>query len=825
MPDNPVQAVLDADRFVRSREVPGGGRNKDFFEGHDAAFRSHREELSKQVSAMRSQLANDAFGGLAFAKVDLQRAALAKSHRPLQSVFSPGRTPVVGSAGVGSLIVEVTPEALDEVSAAVQRAEDVPRVVENARTGKAEPRPSRARSEVGAISHVELWSPTDRRGFSAREAVDWLADSQTGGGYLVEVFGLPDGHAQLEAMPARRRRLFRSFEEGLRELGAGVRAEPLEDGAVALPVLFVKLEQGGEPPHVQLVPAGIRKASERRMPTDTRLERHNALLRFLDNHPLVRSVQLPPKVVRAASSVATIGQRLQVPVRGSGDYPRVGVVDGGVSDVLAPWVVGRYGLLADEDKNEGHGTFIGGLLIGAGSANGHCVLEPDGCEIVDIDLHPVDASFGQYYPKGVPDFFDELEAAVVRCRTAYGVRVFNMSLNLTSPASTASYSYFAARLDALADKHDIIIVLSAGNLLPTDSRGEWTADVQQNLALLAASRNDGILTPAESVRHLSVAALNPPAHGGCIAFAPAAYTRRGPGLRTGVKPDVAHIGGALCQDAMLGHGLISTLPTGEAESGCGTSYAAPLVAHTLAQLDSVIEGEVRRETLLALLVHGASVPPPLSDRALATVARDLVGFGMAACSDEILANEDHEITLLFESRMLPSTELVFPFSWPKSLVNQDGSCRGDVRMTLVATPPLDLRHGAEFVRVNLDAALQQEKGSGYRGRLTPAFVPDGVTDTFEKDLIDHALKWAPIKTYRGHFPRGVGNSSNWRVHVQYLVRALETMPPDGVPFTLVLTITDPGKAAPVFQELRQSLQALGTVTADLKTAARLRPRA
>jgi hypothetical protein len=146
-------------------------------------------------------------------------------------------------------------------------------------------------------------------------------------------------------------------------------------------------------------------------------------------------------------------------------------------------------------------------------------------------------------------------------------------------------------------------------------------------------------------------------------------------------------------------------------------------------------------------------------------------------------------------------------------------------MTLVATPPLDLRHGAEFVRVNLDAALRQENGSGYKGRLTPAFVPEGVTDTFEKDLIDHALKWAPIKTYRGYFPRGVGNSSNWRVHVEYLVRALETMPPDGVPFTLVLTITDPAKAAPVFQEMRQSLQALGTVTADLRTAARLRPRA
>jgi len=52
MAENPVQAILAADRFVRSREVIAGGGNKDFFEGRDAAFRTHRDELSKQVSAM-----------------------------------------------------------------------------------------------------------------------------------------------------------------------------------------------------------------------------------------------------------------------------------------------------------------------------------------------------------------------------------------------------------------------------------------------------------------------------------------------------------------------------------------------------------------------------------------------------------------------------------------------------------------------------------------------------------------------------------------------------------------------------------------------------
>jgi len=41
----------------------------------------------------------------------------------------------------------------------------------------------------------------------------------------------------------------------------------------------------------------------------------------------------------------------------------------------------------------------------------------------------------------------------------------------------------------------------------------------------------------------------------------------------------------------------------------------------------------------------------------------------------------------------------------------------------------------------------------------------------------------------------------------------------------VVSVVDPAEAAPVFQEIRQSLRALGTVTSDIRTAARLRPRA
>jgi hypothetical protein len=825
MASHAVQSLVNADGFVRGRVVPPGGKKKDFFAGHDAAFQVHREQLLQQVNAIGESLKNDPNGGVAYMKIALQRSALAKSHRPVQSIFPEARTPVVGTEDVGRLIVEVTPGTLAAVAGAVASAEDTPRVRENQRTHELEPRPSRARSEVGAIQQLTLWGPSDRRDFSAAQAVDWLSDPRTGGGYVVELFALPRSSLAMDALTVRRQAMFRTFVEGLRRLGPGVRAEPLDADTSGRAMLFVRFGQTDTPPYVQLVSSSARRVSERLSAVDLQRERHQSLLEFLDHHPLVRSITLPPKVVRATTAIRGVGTPFAIPACGPGPYARVGVIDGGISGVLNPWVLDRHGLLADEDRNEPHGSFIGGLLVCGATANPHCEMEPVGCELVDVDVFPVENAFAQYYQMGTSSFFDELEDAIVKARTTHGVRVFNMSLNLTSPARLKTYDYYAARLDQIADRHDVIIVLSAGNLDANNARDEWTDDNSVNLAHLALARDDMILSPAESVRHISVAALNPPSHGGCVAHAPAAYSRRGPGLRTGVKPDLAHIGGALARDAVGGHGLFSLLPSGHLESSCGTSYAAPLVARTLAQLDASIEGDTKRETLLALLVHSARVPAPLTDKALTSVARDLVGFGMPANAADILQTNDHEITLVFESRILPNTEMSFQFAWPSSLVSADGTCRGSARVTLVARPPLDVRHGAEFVRVNLDAKLQQEHKEAWKGRLTPTFLPEGASDGLEKDRIEHALKWGPVKTYQGRFPKGVGASSNWRVQVEYIARALETMPPEGVPFTLVLTIADLAAAAPVFSELRQGLRTQGVALSDIRTAVRLRPRA
>ena len=73
-------------------------------------------------------------------------------------------------------------------------------------------------------------------------------------------------------------------------------------------------------------------------------------------------------------------------------------------------------------------------------------------------------------------------------------------------------------------------------------------------------------------------------------------------------------------------------------------------------------------------------------------------------------------------------------------------------------------------------------------------------------------------------PRGVGESSNWRLSIKYLTRAAEEMPTDGVPFTAILTISDLEGTRPVFNDLRQTLTAKGVEIADIRTATRITPR-
>lgn len=828
---SPVQIVLNANNFAEDREKPsGGGPKTDFFLDNDAAFATHRQNVLNQLADVSASLQRQApaFGPVGFVKVVLRRKAWAKSHRPLHALFSERRTRLVGNLDLGELIVEATPQALAEIAQEVSRAEDHTLKRFNERTRKIEAVPTARRSETGAIERVELYGAGDRRQFDLDQAVVWLSNPKTGGQYEVELFEIPPVPANYD-IAGFRRQLFESFTAGLRQLGTGleVQALPRRPGSEQ-PAFAVRLEQSAQPPSVRLLPpAGerIRQVA----PFDPNRERHSRLVHFLENHPLVKKIELPGIVVRSEGIIRTRPQTAAIQQRDRNRaWPRVGVIDGGISDAaLGDWVIGRWDPLAQQDMDEGHGTFIGGILVAGSRLNGNQTsTDADGVELYDIAVYPnSDNAFATYY-RDLTGFLDEVENAVAQAKAQHGVRIFNFSMNVQVLVAADHYSKVASRLDHIADTYNVLIFISAGNLNMNASRAEWPATPAMALQVIAASQNDGIQVPAESARNVAVGALNPTGLGAhSVDHAPARYTRRGPGLRALVKPDFAFTGGSGSPAQPLGHGLYSVAPNGSLTDLCGTSFATPFIAKQAAILDAEIEGDVSRETLIALLTHHARTPVPLSDKTLNIIARQLCGHGMTAPVADVLEGNEHEITLVFATRLEKDRQMNFRFSWPSCLVGPGNACRGAARLTLVSSPPLDQRFGAEFTRINVDARLQQEQIDedgevSWKGQLKPLYLPSG-DHPYEAERVEHGMKWSPVKTSATTMPKGRGTSTNWRLVVDYLSRTdNDEMPDEGVPFTAILTISDPKMTEQVFQVMRQQLLQ-NVQIADIRTAARV----
>lgn len=826
MSNSPVQVILNTNDFIESWERNPGGSNKDFFEDNDLEFIAHKHSIQEQLGQIKSMQIVSSYAPISYAKVILKQTALAKSHRPTSQLFKPDIAPVVGAGDLGELFVELNPESVNYVNSRIERAELKTRYKE--KNGKQVANPSTYRSELGAIEEILPYAPSDKRKFTLKEGVEWLSHNRTGGAYIVELFDSPPPRKDWDMLHPDRLKLFSSFIDGLKELGLGIAALKLVDRIGTGTIFGIRIEKGSDSVKVNLAlsPSSAGR-NDQPIEIDLDMDKHSNLIDFLENHPLVKKITLPPIISKSYTRTAMVkGEIFKIPKLDENQfYPKVCIVDGGVSNIYSDWIERRWGLLSPSDRDEAHGTFIAGLTVLGQSLNGQEICkEIDGCKIIDLDILPKQEKHSSYYSKPL-EFFNELEEAVKQLTTETGVRIFNFSLNIEEHASTSGYSLPAQILDSIAEENDVIFVISAGNTSASWIRKEWPEDNLEALKILAKSRNDTIKTPAESSRNVSVTALNPPGVDGTVPYALSNYSCRGPGLRAGLKPDFAHIGGSGTKSAKHGHGLFSVDAASKIIDGCGTSYAAPNVAKTLASLDAAIEGVVSRETLIALGVHSSVMPKSLDNKDLSSVAKDLIGFGIPSGSDEILEGDPSSITLVFANRIINRHKMSFKFSWPSTLV-KNGKCTGKAKLTIVSTPDFNYKYGSEFVRINIDAFLRQQNRDGkYIGRLKSIYTPDdGENSLYEKDQIQHSFKWSPVKVYEKTFPKGVGPTTDWSLDVEYLARDGAKLPKNGVPFTAILTISDPKKEEPVFNDMRQTLQSLGVSTVDIKTATRVIPR-
>lgn len=840
MPNNPVQIILNDRDFHQAPDPGQPPRNKDFFDGADQAFVAHRGSLLAAIDRIIDEIRTSTYGPAAYLKVQMRNEALAKSYRPVWWLFKPDQFPCVGADAVGTLYFRAPLIYLNALRRRIEQAEGSVEIKYRRVDNEPYKAPTIARAEVGAIESIEIAPPEQKRAFSTAAALAAIDDPRAVSGYQVELFETPSERVIADD-PLGRIALRRSLERLLLSLGLGARSYlAFEVGRT--PVLEVQLTTQ---PVEALIDnragvAGSDSGLEISLSSmDRNPERHETALNALQKHPLVRAI-LPPVLLeltddRSKPDRAAAAEPIAIPApQDQSTYPIVGVIDSGVAPILDDWVAGRFDYLSSGEYDAVHGTNVAGLLTIGQALNGVAVApEPNGCHLYDIPLYP-SGPFMARYRRGFSDFLEEIEQAVAEAKNERGVRVFNLSINAVAPVDRHRYSIYASRLDQIADAYGVIFVNSAGNLPSSQARSAWQKRPVDVINYFASRTSpDTIFKPAESVRSISVGALNPP-NTDQVADAPTVYTTRGPGLQVGVKPDVACYGGAGGSGPAKPTGLSSLSSAGRRQSVVGTSFAAPLVARTLAGLDTATESGLSVEALRAMLLHHTAMPEPLTKRGLRDIGRQFAGFGKPQAVSTMLETDDHQITLLFQSRLSIGEKkpviLRFPFSWPQSLVT-NGRCSGRAKITLVYAPPLDPAFGAEFVRVNLEASLKQRQAEPasdgsirFTNQIAARYLPKSTNLAIpEKALIDHGLKWWPAKQYESSFVEN-GSSSQWRLEVTSLVRAEAQFPAEGVPFAVLLTLEDPDGNESVFQEMRQWLQASTAVAQDVRTATRVRPR-
>lgn len=772
--------VRNTKDYIYKPEVVVAGKKKDFFENDDAAFARHKNDLVLATSIIAQDVSRRKITDFATIKINLKEEAIAKSHRPTHALFN-DKYPVIGAKEIGEIFVQVTPGSLPNLAERISQAKVNTEYKLN-KKGEIEAKVSALRSEVGAIDKISLYQPQDKVTQGNKDVV--IQEIFLRREVVVELFRLAKNtYISDEQISILHKNLIESV------CGVDESIKVINDSRFYDDVLHISMPLLSE--------------SKLRL-----------VLELLVENPLVKEFYPSPIIDIRQSEVSLDGKFIEYPLFDAGtSYPKVALIDSGIRNKqLKPWVVYSSDAFYSELNSNYHADEMASILLASSKLNKLSELEEDGCNIYDICLPPTPEAFNAEF-KNIEAFSDWLflEARAAR---EEGFRIFSMSLNLTNPISDCRYSLLASKIDDISKSLGVIFVISAGNLDPKQYRPEWPSNHNDIFKMLARFKyNDRLLEPADSVMSITVGSINHTQNQIVTNQAPARYTRRGPSLSYGIKPDLVHFGGI---GDHSNSGMFTVDGQGNILSNShGTSLSVPHVAKTLAKLDLSSGENLDILTLKSLLLHNCKIPKCIDHKDIENEARSFVGFGFPEKSSDIINREENSFTFIFEDKLQRGQIAEFLFQWPASLTTPTGKCKGKVRMTLVYDTPIDRHYGQEYIRANVDASLQQEKIKS--DQISFKKEVHSIWDTklgdqpnFEKGLITHGFKWWPCKVYERFSKNGFGNSINWRLQVSSQVRDGVTYPDDGIKFSVVITLEDISmKSNTVYREMYQSFVSIG----------------
>lgn len=519
------------------------------------------------------------------------------------------------------------------------------------------------------------------------------------------------------------------------------------------------------------------------------------------------------------------------------NYPVVGVLDSGIAPTtqLESWIIDKHTNVPDEYINQSHGTFVAGIVAFGDLFEKKTLTGVNGCKLFNATVFP-DASKEKI---SETDLVENIRDAIEKKKDE--VKVWNMSLGSMAEADQNEFSDFGIALDNIQDEHEVLIIKSAGNC-------------NNFLNKKSVSR---IARGADSVRSLTVGSVAHSQNVGDLSKVntPSPFSRIGPGPSFIIKPELVHYGGNCGVDngVAIINGVSSLSQDGLIKKAIGTSFSTPRVAAIAADLNLKLLEEFDPILIKALLLHSASYPDNVDMEINQKI--DQMGFGLPKKADEILFNNPHEITVVLRDSISKGEYIeILDFPYPESLIDEDGHYTGQIILTLVNNPILDSQQGPEYCQSNIDVKFGTYDQKKLRDTTKPIIKnelgKEGAQNLLqsslyskkkaakdlvefanhEKTLIKYGNKFYPNRKYaldlteltKSNKEKFLISPKNWYLKLEGLFRShieqlAESERSDLTQeFCMLLTIRDPNKKAPVYQEVSKLLEINNFIHRNIK---------
>lgn len=364
----------------------------------------------------------------------------------------------------------------------------------------------------------------------------------------------------------------------------------------------------------------------------------------------------------------------------------------------------------------------------------------------------------------------------------YNIRIVNISIGNLHEVWHKNFSRqfpFAALIDELAYTYpSVVFVVSAGNMSPLNVYDNIEDIVQNYPEFLYKNDQFKIINPATAAMAITVGSIahkerqTPPRYGddkikkGIAQFnRPSPFSRTGPGINNMVKPELVDYGGSLVLQNSYGHivedmggkiALLNNRITRDVvQFDCGTSFSAPKVANTAAQIANRFP-EKSANFIKNMLLIGARDPflpdknfyNTKNNKQAETIHLSLCGYGISNY-ERAVHSFDSRVVLYDESQIGLNQVKVYSLNLPDIFFKEKGKKR--IIVTLTFNPETRSSRGDYYLGNRLEFHMFHS--------LNPQILVEkyGVLQKkAEENYIPEDIKKFEIKLYPGIRTRSAG---------------------------------------------------------------------